>query len=87
MADNIILLRHVELRARLYRLMTVMKMRGVETGSALREFSIGKHGIEISPTSDTAEAILSALARLQPDSPEPATPPGERGRGQQRRVR
>jgi len=87
MTDNIILLRHVELRARLHRLISVMKMRGVETDSALREFSIGKHGIEISPTFDSAEAILSGLARVQSGNPEPAPPLGERGPNRQRKVR
>ncbi|HXN40465.1 MAG TPA: ATPase domain-containing protein [Myxococcaceae bacterium] len=85
--DNIVLLRHVELRARLHRLISVMKMRGVATDSALREFSIGEHGIEISPTFDSAEAILSGLARIYPGAPESTLPRAERGRVQQRRSR
>jgi len=87
MMDNIVLLRHVELRARLHRLISVMKMRGGQTDSALREFSIGEHGIEISPTFDSAEAILSGLARLNPGTPESTLPRVKRGRGRQRRLR
>jgi circadian clock protein KaiC len=87
MMDNIVLLRHVELRARLHRLISVMKMRGAETDSALREFSIGEHGIEISPTFDSAEAILSGLARLHPDAPKSTLSRAERGRSRRRRLR
>ncbi len=87
MMDNIVLLRHVELRARLHRLISVMKMRGAQTDSALREFSIGEHGIEISPTFDSAEAILSGLARVYPVATKPALPRAERVRGRQRRLR
>ncbi len=87
MMDNIVLLRHVELRARLHRLISVMKMRGAETDSALREFSIGEHGIEISPTFDSAEAILSGLARVYPVATKPALPRAKRVRGRQRRLR
>jgi len=65
--DNIIVLRHVELRARLHRLISVMKMRGDGTDSSLREFSITERGIEISPTFDSAEAILSGIARTRLD--------------------
>jgi len=65
--DNIIVLRHVELRARLHRLISVMKMRGDGTDSSLREFSISERGIEISPTFDSAEAILSGIARTRLD--------------------
>jgi circadian clock protein KaiC len=87
MMDNIVLLRHVELRARLHRLISVMKMRGAQTDSALREFSIGENGVEISPTFDSAEAILSGLARVYPDAPKSTLPKAERGRGRQRRSR
>jgi circadian clock protein KaiC len=87
MMDTIVLLRHVELRARLHRLISVMKMRGAEIDSALREFSIGEHGIEISPTFDSAEAILSGLARLYPDGQKSTPPRAERGRSRRRRLR
>jgi circadian clock protein KaiC len=57
-AENIILLRLVELRSRLYRLLSVLKIRDSDFDVSLREFHIGRHGIAIDATGDSAEAIL-----------------------------
>ncbi len=67
MPDTIIVLRHVELRAKLHRLISVMKMRGGSNDSALREFVISSRGLELSSTFDSAEAVLSGVARMQPE--------------------
>ena len=77
MLDNVIFLRHVELRARLRRLVSVVKMREGISDPSLREFSIGKHGIEVSPTFDSAEAILTGIARVT----SPTLCPSQRTRG------
>jgi circadian clock protein KaiC len=71
--DNIIFLRYVELRSQLRRLISVMKVREGLYDSSLREFSIGPNGFLVASTFESAEAILSGLARpiLQPTAAKP----------------
>jgi circadian clock protein KaiC len=61
--DNIIYLRYVELRSQLRRLISVMKVRQGVYDSSLREFSIGPTGFQVASTFESAESILSGLAR------------------------
>lgn len=62
-AENIILLRHVELRSQMYRLISIMKMRGRTYDSRIREFQITDRGLLVADTFDSAEQILSGMAR------------------------
>ncbi|GCF10643.1 ATPase domain-containing protein [Dictyobacter arantiisoli] len=66
--DNIIFLRHVELHSQLYRLLSIMKMRQSGYDPSIREFRITDSGLDVAPTFDSAEAILTGMAR----QPEPA---------------
>ena len=68
LADNVVLLRHVELRASLHRLLSIPKMRGCEHDTAVRTFTIGGDGIHLAESSVEAEAILSDLAHEAPGS-------------------
>jgi circadian clock protein KaiC len=61
--DNLILLRYVELRAHLHRLLSVVKVRDSEFDASLREFVISRNGIDLADTFNSAEAILSGFAR------------------------
>jgi circadian clock protein KaiC len=61
-ADNMVLLRHVELRTRLHRLLSVLKTRSSGFDARLREFRVTDSGIEIADTFESAEAILSGFA-------------------------
>lgn len=61
--DNIMLLRAVELHAQLYRLLSVLKARDSSYDSTLREFRITSAGLEVAATFESAEAILTGLAR------------------------
>jgi len=45
--DNLILMRFVETRARLHRVMSVLKLRGSNFDRSLREFEITDHGIDV----------------------------------------
>jgi circadian clock protein KaiC len=63
--ENIILLRYVELRSQLYRLLSIMKMRESQYDSGIREFSITDKGIDVADTFQSAEAILTGHARLR----------------------
>jgi circadian clock protein KaiC len=66
LADNLIFLRHVELRSQLYRMLSVLKMRESTYDGALREFHIRPEGIDVSDTFESAEAILTGQARPRP---------------------
>ncbi|GAA0583317.1 circadian clock protein KaiC [Craurococcus roseus] len=59
--DNMVLLRFVELRARLHRLVSVMKVRGSDFDLALREFRITGAGIELAGTFADAESVMSGF--------------------------
>jgi circadian clock protein KaiC len=63
--ENIILLRYVELRSQLYRLISIMKMRESQYDSGIREFSISDEGISVAGTFESAEDILTGHARLR----------------------
>jgi circadian clock protein KaiC len=64
-AENLILLRYVEIKSQLRRLISVVKMRDSDFDSSLREFRITATGIELARTLDSAEAILSGFPQLK----------------------
>ncbi len=70
LADNILLLRHVELRSQLYRLISILKVRDRAYDGAIREFQITDRGVIVADTFDSAEQILTGAARVVVD-PEP----------------
>jgi circadian clock protein KaiC len=63
--DNIILLRYVELQAQIYRLISVLKMRNSGHDRGIHEFRINDEGIEVATTFESAEAILTGIARAR----------------------
>ena len=63
LAETLILLRYVELRSQLSRLISVFKMRDGAFDPTIREFSIGDAGIRIGNPFQAAEAVLSGVAR------------------------
>ena len=66
---NLILMRHVELRSHLYRLISVLKLRDSDYDSRIRQFKITSSGIEVADTFSSAEQILSGGALHRPDEP------------------
>jgi len=62
--DNLILLRYVELRSQLRRLLSIVKVHESDYDSSIREFSITSRGIVLSDTFESAEALLSGYARI-----------------------
>jgi circadian clock protein KaiC len=65
--DNGILLRQVELRSALHRLVSVLKARQLGTDPAIREFVIGSDGISISgPFAATAGLLTGSAAPAGP---------------------
>jgi circadian clock protein KaiC len=73
-AENLILLRYVEIRSQLRRLISVVKMRDSDFDSSLREFRITAAGFELAHTFDSAEAILSGFPQLTPERPTADNP-------------
>jgi len=67
-AEIILVMRYVELRSQLHRIISVLKVRDAEINSALHEFTMGRSGIMIAPDSSSAESILVEAARQGRDS-------------------
>ncbi len=63
-AENLVLLRYVEIRSQLRRLISVVKMRDSDFDLSLREFRITAGGFELAQTFESAEAILSGFPQL-----------------------
>ena len=63
--ENIVVMRYVELRSRLHRLISVLKVRESDHDPSLREFHITSRGLEVAGSSESAEAVLGELARLR----------------------
>jgi circadian clock protein KaiC len=53
----------VELRSQLYRLISILKVRASDYDTAIREFRITNRGIEVETTFESADAILTGIAR------------------------
>jgi circadian clock protein KaiC len=79
-AENLILLRYVEIRSQLRRLISVVKVRDSDFDSSLREFRITSTGIELAHTFESAEAILSGFPQLRTEE-LPADKAARRPRG------
>jgi circadian clock protein KaiC len=60
--ENLIILRFVEVRTQLFRMLSVLKMRDSEHQTSLYEFAIERGGVSLNPTSESAERILAGLA-------------------------
>ena len=61
--ESVILLRLLELRSQLYRLLSIMKMRESMYDSSIREFKISPKGIVVDKTFESAERLLTGQAR------------------------
>jgi circadian clock protein KaiC len=61
--ETVIMLRYVELRSQLYRLLSIMKMRESRYDTSIREFKITDNGLDVSTSFESAEAILTGHAR------------------------
>ena len=76
LAENVLLLRAVELRSRLTRLLSIVKLREGDYDPAIRELRITATGIEVADPFEGAEAVLTGLAHLPHGG---AQSPGDEG--------
>lgn len=84
LAENMVLLRFSEYRARLYRLISLMKVRGGAFDRQLREFDISETGVRMLPSFQGGEDILSGYGKPVPQQGSAASTghdahPPERG--------
>ncbi len=63
LGENLLLLRHVELRGRIHRVLSILKMRDSKYDGDLREFEITDTGIRVLAPIRSAEGLLTGLAR------------------------
>lgn len=61
--ETVLMLRYVELRSQLYRLLSIMKMRESRYDTSIREFRITDNGLEVAASFESAESILTGHAR------------------------
>ncbi|MCA1663204.1 MAG: AAA family ATPase, partial [Myxococcales bacterium] len=61
--ENFILLRFVELRGRLHRILSVLKMRDSTYDGDVREFTIAQTGFKVLAAVSSAEGLLTGMAR------------------------
>ncbi len=62
LAENLVLLRYVELRARLHRLISILKVRDSNFDPLMHEFVLTDRGLVIDGSPQSAESIMRALA-------------------------
>jgi circadian clock protein KaiC len=62
--ETVVLLRYVELRSQLYRLVSIMKMRESRYDTSIREFKITDKGLDVAASFESAEAILTGHGRV-----------------------
>jgi len=63
LAEAMVLMRYVELRSRLYRLVSLVKVREDAFDPTIREFTIGDAGAVVGEPFEGVEAVLSGMAR------------------------
>jgi circadian clock protein KaiC len=78
LAENLLMLRFVELRSRLYRLISILKVRDSQFDPSLHEYATSGQGLVIDATSDSAERIMTGYARQVEGAPPAERQPRER---------
>ena len=63
LAENLILLRFVEVRSRLYRLISLLKVRDSDFDLTLHEYATSNRGLMIEASAESAERIMTAYFR------------------------
>ncbi len=65
-AENVLFLRHIELRGRVHRILSVLKMRESGYDPYVREFEIDEHGFKVLEPLASAAGLLTGVARPLP---------------------
>jgi circadian clock protein KaiC len=75
LAENLVMLRFVEVGSQLHRLLSLLKVRDSQFDQSLHEYATSSHGLVIEPTSDSARAIMLGYARQAMGEPVGERPP------------
>jgi circadian clock protein KaiC len=78
LSDNVLLMRFFELEARLYRLISVLKMRDSDNDPHMRELLITSEGMDVAESFEAIEAILTGQAHGKGPSRRRPAPSGSR---------
>lgn len=62
-AENLLFFRHIELRGKLHRVLSVLEMRESSYDPYVREFAVTSRGITVLDPLDSAEGLLTGVAR------------------------
>jgi circadian clock protein KaiC len=63
LSENLLFLRHVELRGRIHRVLSILNLRDSKFDPGLREFEIHDKGLRVLEPLRSAEGLLTGLAR------------------------
>jgi circadian clock protein KaiC len=63
LVENIVMLRYVEVRSQLHRMISILKMRESEYDTSIRELRISSSGMAVADTFASAESILAQEAQ------------------------
>jgi circadian clock protein KaiC len=74
------LLRFVEMRSQVHRVVSVLKLRDSEFDPRIREFLITSRGLDIGESFGGQEAILTGVARSEPKGPRTQAKPPKKGK-------
>ncbi|MDA8218390.1 MAG: AAA family ATPase [Dehalococcoidales bacterium] len=64
LAENLLLLRYVEFHGDLYRILSIIKMRDSRHDHSIRQYVIDQQGLNVLGKMETAEGVLTGIARL-----------------------
>jgi circadian clock protein KaiC len=67
-AENVVFFRHIELRGRIHRILSVLKMRESGYDPYMREFEIAPEGVRVLGALEAAEGLLTGVARVLPSA-------------------
>jgi len=65
LAENLILMRWIEYRGNMYHILSVLKMRNSRFEPGLRQYIINDQGLRVLGASESAEGLLTGIARLR----------------------
>jgi circadian clock protein KaiC len=77
LGENLILLRYVEFRSELYRILSILKLRDSDHDRTIRQYEISTAGLRVLARLESAEGILSGIARLPSEMRVKRAPGGE----------
>lgn len=76
LAETLLLMRYVELRGELHRIISILKMRDSDHDRSIRLYAIGADGLRVLEPLDGAEGVLTGVARLPSEKRVKRSPGG-----------